>query len=118
MRKTLIAVAAAAMAATGAQAGDLSGTGSSTCANLTNLWSQSAADGRQILKVLVGQWALGYFTGRNSELPLSQRRELGNLNNDGTADVIISVCSRNQNLYVYQVADAFFINLPYLRAGS
>lgn len=120
MRKLLISAAAvvAATVSTGAYAGDLNGTGASTCANVSGLWNQSDAGGKQIMRALIGQWALGYFTGKNSELPAGQRRDLGGLDNDRTANIIVQVCMSNSSAYVYQVADAMFMNLPYLRASS
>lgn len=112
------AVSVLSCATSSASAADVKGLGSSSCYDIVSLWNRSAADTRDIMLMSLGQWSFGYFSGRNQELSASYQRSLAGLDNNRTAAVIVDVCSRNQNLYVYQVADAIFQALPYGRGTS
>ena len=120
MKLKLFAAAASLVLSLSSQAFafDVKGFGSTPCYDLTNLWSRSGPDTRDLVLTSLGQWSFGYFTGRNQELSPAYQRSLSGLDNDCTAAVIVELCSRNQNLYVYQVADAIFQALPYSRGTS
>ncbi len=119
--RSIAALAAGALltfATTGAHASDVKGLGSSSCYDIVSIWNRGGADTRDVLLLSLGQWSFGYFSGRNQELAPAYQRSLANLDNNRTAALIVDVCGRNQNLYVYQVADAIFLNLPYGRGTS
>lgn len=122
MKSKVIAACAASIVAFGniapASAGDIKGLGTSSCYDMVSLWNRSGVDTRDLILVSLGQWSFGYFSGRNQELQPAYQRSLAGLDNNRTAAVMIDVCSRNQSLYVYQVADAIFQALPYGRGTS
>ncbi|MBI1364737.1 MAG: hypothetical protein GC153_02105 [Alphaproteobacteria bacterium] len=120
MRKSILAcVAAAALAATGASAaGVASGIGINRCGDLYNAYATASAGGQQALIIAVGQWAYGYMTGRNSEQPKANWKDLGALDVDSGAGLVLKQCASHPSLYVIEVVDAIYDALPYANVSS
>ena len=108
------------MVASGAQAQNITvkGMGANQCSEVTGLWDRSSQDLRGVMESAIHQWAFGYFSGLNRDQPPANRRNLSGLTTGGTASVIIDVCRRAPNSRLFQVADAFYNQLPYIGAGA
>lgn len=118
MKRVVACIAGVLAFASAASASDLRGFGTATCGQITNVWNQASTADRQDMVLAIGQWTFGYFSGRNMEVASNYRRNLDILDNDETALFIISQCAGAPAVYVVQIADAIYNEMPYLYGSS
>ncbi|MBL4620225.1 MAG: hypothetical protein JKX88_09035 [Marinicaulis sp.] len=120
MKKTIFAAAwfVLVLSFATASAGDVKGLGTAACSEISDAWNGSDLDARSLYTVAIGQWAFGYLSGRNAELPQSQRKELASLDNDETAFFVLEQCKANPSYFVYQIVDVIFDAAPNASVGA
>ena len=120
MRKflTAAAVAGVVLYASAASAYDMKGVGTAKCDVLVNAFTSAPQSEKLAFVTGIGQWAFGYMTGRNGELPRNRRKDLAPLSSDDTAVFILRQCGNYPNAFVYQIVDVIFDELPYNSPGA
>jgi hypothetical protein len=112
------AAACAALLAAPAIAYDMKGVGTARCDVLVQAFSNAGDVQKKEFITGIGQWAFGYLTGRNAELPRDRRKALDPLTSDDTAVFVLNTCNRYPNAVVYQIVDLIFDELPYNTPGA
>ena len=118
MKKAILMGAASFLCAaivSPASANTVQGYGAAKCGEMIELL-QDQENFSNHANSLVG-WITGYFSGRNAENPENLKRDFTNLDPFAATDWVLDQCSLLPSARIWEFADLYYEQLPYLSAG-
>ena len=91
---------------------NIAGTGASNCPEFIALSNGLEGSELEEFSFGVDQWAIGYLSGRNAELPETLQRDLTELTDGTLSEDLLEICIEEPNLTLYEIIDAFFEDAP------
>lgn len=97
---------------------DTRGIGAYSCDWLMTTLSTSTSEESTITVAMAISWIQGDHTGKNSKLPMNQRRDLQGLTAEKIASDLDTMCLILPEAYLYEISNLMFEGLPYLQGAA
>ena len=106
------------MAAPVAAQQNVKGVGSLTCQEFFDIFQGESDADKSALAGALFSWVQGYASGKNSENPESDQKDLTTLNPDLVLDEVDRYCSINAGFPIYSIAELLYEGLPSFKAPA
>jgi hypothetical protein len=104
-------VAACVFLAAPSWAGTMSGLGGKTCESLTEQWKAAGSSERVVLLKELENWALGYMTGKNTEVGKLEQKNIAVIDGEALSSYIVELCENYSDQPVLAIVEAIYRDL-------